>query len=221
MFWGLTELYPERIVSNSDSVSAEEEVESKHLKEAIREAGLLPVPGLSTPRPRSRNILTRPAGFLPHIAASGRQTAKPKKLVLEAEGVTPPSMVFDRCNSWHLKWAGLQLGHREGGREGCPMGYQGQEWCGEVPLGFPCRRGTSPPGSHPYCPWQHVCPPWNTGPSPHSPASQWWQKLRAPQYCKVVITDVEMPVWEKVCKHLIRWGECTLACCWQLGMPQG
>lgn len=101
MFWGLIEFYLELIVSNSYSVSAEEEVESKHLKEAMREAGLLPVPGLSTPRLRSRNILARtvqlPAGFLPHITPSGRQTAKLKKLVLEAEGVTPPFMVFDRC----------------------------------------------------------------------------------------------------------------------------
>jgi len=76
MFWGLTEFYPELIVSNSDSVSAEEEVESKHLEEAMREAGSLPVPGLSTPRPRSRNILARPvqslAGFLPCITPNGR-----------------------------------------------------------------------------------------------------------------------------------------------------
>lgn len=45
MFWGLTEFYPELIVSNSDSASAEEEAKSKHLKEAMRKAGSLPVPG--------------------------------------------------------------------------------------------------------------------------------------------------------------------------------
>lgn len=45
-------------------------------------------------------------------------------------------------------------------------------------------------------------------------------KLRAPQHCKVVITDVELRVWEKVCKNLLRRGECTQACCWQLGIPQ-
>lgn len=81
MFWGLTEFHLDPTESNSDSVSAEEEVESKHLKEAMREAGLLPLPGLSTRRPRSRNVLARPvqspAGFLPHtLPVADRQQSQ-------------------------------------------------------------------------------------------------------------------------------------------------
>lgn len=38
-------------MSNPDSASAEEEVESKHFKEAIGKVGLLPILGYSTPGP--------------------------------------------------------------------------------------------------------------------------------------------------------------------------
>ena len=88
MFLGLTVFCLEFIVSNSDSFSAAEEMESKHMKEGASGAGPLLSQGSSLPDQGLGAFLPglridcpgqSPTGFVPQLIPSGRQAAKPKK----------------------------------------------------------------------------------------------------------------------------------------------
>lgn len=98
-----------------------------------------------------------------------------------------------------MKWAVLQLRHRERRREGgmsCGLSRTTVLWGGvsgltmqkqHKPLWFPFLVTMAAGVPH-----------WNMSPNTPKPCFPVAVKLRTLQYCKVVVTDVEMPVWEKV-----------------------
>lgn len=156
MFLGLTAFCLESIVSNSDSVSAAVEMESKHMKEAASGAGPLLSQGSSLPDQGLRPFLPglqidcpgmSPTGFVPFW--------KLRELYhhLQTQGLT---LKVGKITAWAQRKMG-----------GYPLGYGEHECCGEMVLDFQCRRGTTAPLL------SLLSPAAGIPPSAHGPSTSW------------------------------------------------